>query len=349
LGLEGKDCVIRRSPLRAGIAISFTALLLSLAVGSLIAAPSAALADSAPHTVTFVENGAPVTVTTHAPTVAALLAQRGLVVHPDDYVYPAAPVPLSNGLVVDYRAARPITIVDEGRAMTVVSSAQNVGELLDDAEISLQVDDVVTPSLGAPVPAGSAVRIVRVVQWQQRTRRLVAHATLYRLDLTHPGGRAHVVRKGRDGARVTVVTFTQFNGGPIVERTHTYLARKPQESIIDDALGPNGAYGALDRSALARFGFVARSKVRMVATAYTPHCYGCSGRTAIGLPAGPGIVAVDPRVIPLGTRLYIPGYGFALAGDTGGDIVGDRVDLGFASYRAAVDFGRREVTVYTLK
>lgn len=100
---------------------------------------------------------------------------------------------------------------------------------------------------------------------------------------------------------------------------------------------------------IARTELVALSKVQMVATAYTAHDYGCNGRTATGRRAGPGVVAVDPRVIPLGSHLYIPGYGFALAGDTGGDIRGNRVDLGFSSYGDAIRFGRREVTVYRLK
>jgi len=64
--------------------------------------------------------------------------------------------------------------------------------------------------------------------------------------------------------------------------------------------------------------------------------------------AGHGIVAVDPGVIPLGTKLYIPGYGFAIAGDTGGAIVGHRIDLGFDSLNDAMEFGRRPVKVYTL-
>ena len=89
--------------------------------------------------------------------------------------------------------------------------------------------------------------------------------------------------------------------------------------------------------------------MQMVATAYTPCCSGCSGITATGRPAGHGIVAVDPRVIPLGTRLYIPGYGYAIAGDTGGAIVGYRIDLGYTSNRDALHFGRRAVTVYRLK
>ncbi|MBV9409756.1 MAG: 3D domain-containing protein, partial [Candidatus Eremiobacteraeota bacterium] len=79
------------------------------------------------------------------------------------------------------------------------------------------------------------------------------------------------------------------------------------------------------------------------------NCYGCSGTTAIGRPAGHGIVAVDPSVIPLGTRMYIPGYGHAVAGDTGGAIRGNRIDLGFDSTAQAYQFGRRSVTVYLIK
>jgi 3D (Asp-Asp-Asp) domain-containing protein len=71
--------------------------------------------------------------------------------------------------------------------------------------------------------------------------------------------------------------------------------------------------------------------------------------TALGYRAGHGIVAVDPRVIPLGARLYIPGYGYAIAGDTGGDIRGNRIDLGFNSERDAMMFGRRAITVYRIK
>ena len=87
----------------------------------------------------------------------------------------------------------------------------------------------------------------------------------------------------------------------------------------------------------------------MIATAYTANCYGCSGWTKSGRHAGHGIVAVDPAVIPLGSHLYIPGYGKAIAGDTGGAIQGRRVDLGFNTDAAALRFGRRNVLVYVEK
>ena len=87
----------------------------------------------------------------------------------------------------------------------------------------------------------------------------------------------------------------------------------------------------------------------MEATAYLPSDGGGSGITASGIPATYGVAAVDPSVIPLGTRLYIPGYGEAIAADTGGAIVGHKIDLCMESYGEAMEFGRQNVTVYVLQ
>lgn len=90
------------------------------------------------------------------------------------------------------------------------------------------------------------------------------------------------------------------------------------------------------------------SLISMEATAYLPCDGDGAGITATGIAAGYGIVAVDPSVIPLGTRLYIPGYGTALAADTGGAIRGNKIDLCMESYGEAMRFGRRSVEVYIL-
>lgn len=94
-----------------------------------------------------------------------------------------------------------------------------------------------------------------------------------------------------------------------------------------------------------------RGSLRMLASAYCP-CSRCcgksSGTTATGLPAGKGVIAVDPKVIPLGSKLYISEYGEAIAGDIGGKIKGNRIDLGFASHGQAMAWGKRWVVVEIL-
>ena len=86
----------------------------------------------------------------------------------------------------------------------------------------------------------------------------------------------------------------------------------------------------------------------MEATAYTEDDPGSTGYTANGHRLQRGMVAVDPDVIPLGTQLYIEGYGYAVADDTGGAIVGNRIDLAMDSTSEAENFGRRDVVVYVL-
>jgi 3D (Asp-Asp-Asp) domain-containing protein len=73
--------------------------------------------------------------------------------------------------------------------------------------------------------------------------------------------------------------------------------------------------------------------------------YDLPGHTATGLPVGWGIVAVDPSVIPLGTHMMIPGYGEAVAADTGGAVVGDTIDIWFPTSAQAAAWGRRTVTI----
>ena len=73
--------------------------------------------------------------------------------------------------------------------------------------------------------------------------------------------------------------------------------------------------------------------------------YTIRGRTSTGIPTAPGVVAVDPAVIPLGTRLTIPGYGIGIAADTGGAVHGNTIDVWFATGAQARQWGRRTVTV----
>lgn len=98
-------------------------------------------------------------------------------------------------------------------------------------------------------------------------------------------------------------------------------------------------------------GLILTGEWDMVATAYFSGGGGLNGNgiTAIGLQAKKGIVAVDPKVIPLGTKLYIPGYGEALAADTGGWIKGSRIDLVFESLEDCYRYGRRKIKVYLVQ
>ncbi len=133
------------------------------------------------------------------------------------------------------------------------------------------------------------------------------------------------------------------------EVTRAY-AEVIEKSLGRDLNAPEEEVPAPEEVVETPQGYVEYTQVLgMEATAYLPTDGGGAGITAMGIPATYGIVAVDPDVIPLGSRVYIPGYGEALAADTGGAIYGYRIDLCMEDYYQAMDFGRRDVTVFVLK
>ena len=90
----------------------------------------------------------------------------------------------------------------------------------------------------------------------------------------------------------------------------------------------------------------------VTATAYTAYCTGCSGTTAYGidLRANPNqkVIAVDPKIIPLGTKVWVEGYGEAIAGDIGGAIKGNKIDVFIPSYDNAMEWGVKKVKLKVL-
>ena len=136
--------------------------------------------------------------------------------------------------------------------------------------------------------------------------------------------------------------------------------RKFQKSkglAVDGRVGP-ATMGVLEKMEIRKSGQSAKntngapskySKVITVeATAYSSQDPGNGNYTATGSRLKKGIVSVDPRLIPLGTRLYVEGYGYAVADDVGGAIKGHRIDLAYDSRSEALQFGRQTVKVYVL-
>lgn len=209
---------------------------------------------------------------------------------------------------------------------------------------------VATASQNNAGVTGIGVGLASVVSWERRVQRPIARKTVYRVDFSHLAAE-RIVSKGRDGLRIVVFRLSRNGNGRIMRHAlRSYVALAPKPRIVAVGVGVRTSLEKFGRRALLRFGIAARTRIDMIATAYTAYCSdGCGGYTASGLRAGPGRVAVDPSIIPLGTHLYIPGYGFAIAADTGGAIRGNRIDLGFASTDDALRFGRQMITVYTLK
>jgi len=159
-------------------------------------------------------------------------------------------------------------------------------------------------------------------------------------------GTSKTVRVGVEGVKLVQYKVVMQNGVETnKEVVSSKVLKQPQTEVV--------AVGRKTQKFASRGGYFSGKKViSMVATGYSPspreNGGSTSGRTALGLKIGHGVVAVDPKYIPLGTRLFIEGYGNAVAADTGGSIKGNRIDLGHDTYRAAQAVGRRTVKVHIL-
>lgn len=164
-------------------------------------------------------------------------------------------------------------------------------------------------------------------------------------------GTEKVVQEGQKGER-TIIAKKLYKGGNLEETTviSDSVTKEPVSKIIEkgtkEPVVKNDARAVsvnVDSGKHAKSGSLGR-EIKMKATAYTG-----GGTTASGRPAQVGVVAVDTRVIPLGTKLYIEGYGYAVAGDTGGAIKGNKIDLYFDTHKEAINFGVKNVKVYVIE
>lgn len=160
-------------------------------------------------------------------------------------------------------------------------------------------------------------------------------------------GTTKVAQEGENGvSKVTEVT--KYVNGEVADVSVT-------EEVISEPVDEIIIEGTKEVPTIPGIDTVEYSKVlTMNATAYCPCAKCCgsyaNGYTANGMKAGYGVVAVDTKVIPLGTKLYVEGYGYCIAADTGGAIKGNRIDLCYGSHQAALNsgFGHKNVKVYVL-
>ena len=164
----------------------------------------------------------------------------------------------------------------------------------------------------------------------------------YKDDPETEAGIETVIQKGEDGKKLTTIKITLYDGKEFAKDIVGVKTEKPVNEII--SRGTKIVWKTLQTpDGEIRYW----KKIRVYATHYDQHCLGCNEWTAIGMRAGKGVIAVDPKVIKLRSNVYVPGYGKAVAGDTGGAIKGNIIDLGFDDARTA-GWSARYVDIYLL-
>ncbi|MBI3244119.1 MAG: DUF348 domain-containing protein [Chloroflexi bacterium] len=297
-------------------------------------------AGAVPHTVviqrarpiTILDNSIQQTLITSALTVGEALAEADIATYLADGVTPSLDSPLTPGLTVTITRALPVTIEVDGATMTTRTRRATVAEVLAEAGVAVVGLDIVAPSLADPPPAdGSPIRVVRVVEQIATEQQPLAYTTQFQALPDLEIDNTRLVQAGTNGVTASRLRV-RFENGIEVSRTveDQWVAAQPQPRII--GYGTQIVLRSLDTAG----GPVQYWRaVRMYATSYsaaragTPRTAPWYGRTRSGKTLTIGMAAIDLNVMPLGTQLYVSGYGFVAAEDTGGGVKGKMIDLGY--------------------
>lgn len=298
--------------------------------------------------VTVVVDGETRFVKTQADDVAGLLEQADIDVDADDLVTPARDAAVVDGMRVVVRHSVPVSLHLGGEQLEL----DVVGATVADALVAAGADPgeglSVEPGLDEPLEPGMTITASDVfVRFVEETVEVPFEVVTVNDDSLTAGKRV-ITTAGAPGLTLRVYQVLVCDGveGARTLKTET-VVRAPVDEVLSvgtKRASRQPARGSTVSAPAPKGG----RQLTVTTTAYAPGTDGVDWRTATGATAGYGIIAVDPRVIPLGTKIYVPGYGYGVAADTGGAIKGNKIDLCFNTRTEALNWGRRTVTITIL-
>ncbi len=221
--------------------------------------------------------------------------------------------------------------------VSCVSGKRTVGELIELLEIDLSDTDILRAEEDTKISEDTVIAVDEISYGTDKVHTAVAYKTEYYDVQTIPKGTQKTHRRGVTGKETVEYTVTYINGVESERvKSKEYTTSYPVSAIVYRGVGGSINVGG-----------------KSVSYSYYIDCdstfYYSGGITASGLPADENVVAVDPRVIPLGTKLYVSGIGMRVAADTGGAIKGNIIDICLdRSNPLTATYGRRGVRVYIL-
>ncbi len=255
--------------------------------------------------------------------------------------------------------AVPATISCDGKIANVYSADETIGQLLNRQNITLRQYDVVNPLLDEKVTEDVKIEITRIDKKIETSSEEVAFKTTEKEDASLTIGEESIVQEGQNGKKEIKFEVTLKEGNEVHRKVISdKVVEEPIEKIIAKGtkekpkpiLNTNTQNNVVQLSELQ-----SNNNIMMcVATAYSPYDGGsyyditASGAVATRNPSGYSTIAVDPTVIPLGTKVYVKGYGYAIAQDTGGLIKGSKIDVFFDTPQECINWGIKTVEVTIL-
>ena len=292
---------------------------------------------------------------TRQDTVYGFFKEKGIAVSDDEILEFSMTDNLVNGDTLNIKQGKKITISADGVTRTILTSQKNVADALYDAGIQIGENDWADPGFETAITDDMKITLHRITVAEETITETFSGPVENRTDDNMFEDEKNVT-EGTPGEK-QITYQVMYNGGQEVygEVISEVVTKEATPTIITVGTKKRPVVPTIARGGKT---YTYSKKPTVEATAYDTSLAENGGytKTAMGLTPGFGIVAVDPKVIPLGTRLYIESpdggqswtYGYCIAGDTGGAIKGNRVDLCYNTQAECIRFGRRSATVYVL-
>ncbi|MCL2084258.1 MAG: 3D domain-containing protein, partial [Oscillospiraceae bacterium] len=295
----------------------------------------------------FIVNGELILHKTFEKDVLNAISEAGIDIHAADLVDPVSYKPSGGISEVVIRKPWYVTVVADGKSYRRFTMGDSVASMLSHVGVTLGVNDQVTPDLGMPTSDGMTITVTRRNREMRRQTEDIPFETIRKPQKSLNAGEERVVQPGVLGERELLYQAIYRDGLQVGETfVREGVSREPISEIIEYGTGGTVNVDGVNRRYVRA--------LDVVATAYSTEGRERK-RTATGTIARVGAIAVDPRVIPLGTRMYIEApngrwvYGIAVAEDTGKLIKGNIIDLYFNTVAECIQFGRRKAVVYILE
>lgn len=289
-----------------------------------------------------------------AKTVGQFFQEEGYTFSEHDEISHNNIAVLKDEMEIIVKRAYPIVVNDGGEEKELWTTGGTVKQLLQNNDITVNKLDKIEPSLDENIEKDTKVTIIHVEKEKKEVTETIPFKTEEKEDSSMNKGETKTLTEGVEGEVVKTYEIT-FENGEEVDREVIAedIIKESQNKVV--AVGTKVVQQqAQATSNSGKSSAPSGGKVfTMVATAYGADCKGCSGITATGMniktSPTPKVVSVDPNVIPLGSRVWVEGYGEAIAADTGGAIKGNRIDVLVPSEaHARNNWGRRTVQVKVL-
>jgi uncharacterized protein YabE (DUF348 family) len=266
-----------------------------------------------------------------APTLGEALWENGIHLHEGDRLEPLPSTPVDGPIQAQLDRSVPVTIRIDERDLSGRSAAATIAGALNDAGLQIVGLDYTIPDASKPIPLDGQIQFVRVWEEVQMEQQPLSFDTLYQPLDSLKIDNQQIVQPGAYGVTTNRIRVRSEDG---VEVSRTlegeWVAQDPTPQIIG-----YGTQIQIQTVSTADGPLDYWRAVEMYATSYSPSRAGVSpdarnfGITASGKRLVNGLVAIDRSLIPFGTIMYVPGYGFAEAADTGSGVKGRWIDLGY--------------------